>query len=84
MTNKLEFFFKSLTLLIKAFRSLYFPCFCAARIPCFCQSFRVIFSNLTMLKRIVEISLLVAKFIEFDKPKATKVIFFFEKYILLF
>ena len=84
VTDKLEFSFKSLTLLIKVlvmrvFRPAYFPSFCAARIPCFCLSFRRLFSNSAIPERVVAISLLVAKSIEVGKSKATKVIFFLKR-----
>ena len=83
VTDKFEFSFKSLTLLIKVlvirvFRPAYFPSFCAARIPCFCRSLRRLFSNSAMPERVIAISLLVAKSTEVGKSNATKIIFFFK------
>jgi hypothetical protein len=64
VTDKLEFSFKSLTLLIKVlvmrvFRPVYFLSFYAARIPCFCRSFHRLFSNSAIPERVVAISLFV-------------------------
>jgi hypothetical protein len=85
VTDKLEFSFKSLTLLIKilvisVFRPAYFPSFCTARIPCFCDYLRRLFSNSAIPERVVVISLLLAKSTEVGKPKAAKVTFFFKEY----
>lgn len=80
VTDKLEFSFKSLTLLIKilvirVFRPAYFPSFCTARIPCFCCYLRRLFSNSAIPERVVVISLLLAKSTEVGKSKTAKVIF---------
>ena len=43
VADKFLFYLKSLTLLIKVFRLLYFPAFWVALIPCFWNSFRRLF-----------------------------------------
>ena len=84
VTDKLEFFFKSFTLLIKLllirfFRPAYLPSCWATRILCFYRFLHRLFLNSAMPKRVVAINLLVAKSTEVGKSKATKVIFFLKK-----
>jgi hypothetical protein len=74
VTDKLEFSFKSLTLLIKVlvirvFRPAYLPSYWATRIPCFYRSLRRLFLNSAIPERVVAISLLVAKSTEVGKSK---------------